>query len=456
MAKSSYVALYSLSNFLAASSHKLYSGRSILMDYYSIPESIEQQILPTPDLSITALTSFLLPPQHGSNTRPVKHDSDSLFQYFSKDSPTVLAELGLTIQLRNLPTPEGTVIQQLLALKNQAHLAGFQSVRYDHLWCTEETRGSSSTSDDLLFPLWTITFWSRVADVKQVAVRSGTETYLNNQSFGWLRRLGEDLQEHGSTLVTAVHLGELSNMPHWASLAVQKRTVSFGDSFGNKMPEKLHNACSWWLRQHHTGDFTEAKVTFHTLPITTQLDSHSCGILADNTLDHLISGGQHPLLGPSPSDIIAQRLQRFLSVARHIIAQLESSAKNVPNHLSDLPDPENAETTPLAPAEANNDSGSDSEVNFPISIILIRPQHQPASEPEPTPPQVAPAPPTHPLKPAPARQTSITSFWAIATPDKKKEADESKFQRIKENYKVLAAKSKEHEHKKASRIRELA
>lgn len=156
------------------------------------------------------------------------------------------------------------------------------------------------------------------------AFKSGTEAYLGNQSFGWLRHLGEDLQENKSTLITAVHLRELSNMAHWTSLTIQKATILFGDSFGNKMPGKLHDACLWWLRQHHIGDFTEAEVTFHTLPITAQLDSHSCGILADNALDHLISGGQHPLLGPSPSDIIAQRLQRFLSVARHIIARVSS------------------------------------------------------------------------------------------------------------------------------------
>lgn len=140
----------------------------MLIDYYLIPESVEQEILPSSNLSITALTSFLLPSQH-RNIRPFKHHPDNLFQYFSKDVPSILSE-RLTVQLRNLPTPENTVIQKLLAFKSQAHLAGFQSVRYGHLQCTEDTTDPPKT-DDLLFPLWTVTFWSRAVDVKQIAIR---------------------------------------------------------------------------------------------------------------------------------------------------------------------------------------------------------------------------------------------------------------------------------------------
>jgi hypothetical protein len=156
------------------------------------------------------------------------------------------------------------------------------------------------------------------------AFDAGCEAYLQQPSFAWLHRLAEDLMENGSTILTIVHLGALSDKPHWVPLTIHRTEIHFGDSFGTGMPEKLEAACLWWLRQHHVQDQATDEIipSIHTLPITPQTDGHSCGILADNALDHYISANQSPLLGSTSSDIIAQRLKKFNLISQHIIARV--------------------------------------------------------------------------------------------------------------------------------------
>jgi hypothetical protein len=153
------------------------------------------------------------------------------------------------------------------------------------------------------------------------AYDAGSDAYLGIPSFGWLRHLGEDLAKDRSTVVTVVHLGPLSETPHWVPLTIQRTRICFGDSFGTGMPARLQAACLWWLRQHHV-PAPENIPPLCTLPITPQLDGHSCGILADNALDHFINARNNPLLGSSNSDVIIQRLKRFNLIAQNIIARV--------------------------------------------------------------------------------------------------------------------------------------
>jgi len=387
---------------------------------FALPYLTRQELLPDPSLSIKALTDFLLPLQQPNPTKELS----ILSQIFSKDAPSTLSE-SLMMRLRYLPTPDPITIRQLVEFSRQAWLDGFQSVRYAHL------RSGTGSGTVTCFPLWVITFWNEILDVKKIRGRwitsrdwikvqlkqnksmerremaeqasnmlnvlpwgknrpdglshgsdpihtlwrylgpnwlsdseqnemlelirekcldspekcsqfriqnthfaaklleafdSGSDVYQDKSSFGWLRHLGEDVAQEWSTVITVVHLGPLNNTPHWVPLVIQKTKVYFGDSFRTGMPEKLQTACLWWLRQHHHIDLTEIiDPSIHTLPITTQIDHHSCGILADNALDHHVNGGRSPLLGSANLDIIAQRLKRFNLVSQHIVARVHLS-----------------------------------------------------------------------------------------------------------------------------------
>ena len=387
------------------------------MKPFMLPHLTRQELLPDPSLSIKALTDFLLPSQQPKITK----DSELriLSQFFSKDEPSILTGSVMT-RLRHLPIPDSNTVQQLVKFSPQAWLDGFRSVHYAHLQSGTIT----------CFPLWVITFWSEVLDIKKIhgrwitsrdwirvqlkqkksterremaeqatnmlnilpwgkdrpaglsnssdpihtlwrylgknwlsdseqdemlelirercldspekctqfrienihfaaklleAFDSGSDVYFVKSSFAWLRHLGEDLAQERLTVITILHLGALNDTPHWVPLVIQKTKICFGDSFGTGMPKKLHAACLWWLRQHHVGFTKIVDPSIHPLPITAQNDQHSCGILADNALDHYVDGNQSPLLGSANSDIIAQRLKRFNLVSQHIIARVRLS-----------------------------------------------------------------------------------------------------------------------------------
>jgi hypothetical protein len=384
---------------------------------FMLPHLTRQELLPDPSLSIKALTDFLLPAQHPKITGELS----ILSQFFSKDMPSILSGSVMT-RLRHLPTPDSTTVRQLVEFSRHAWLDGFQSVRYTHLHSEVVT----------CFPLWVITFWNEVLDVKKIRARwitsrdwikvqlkqkksierremaeqasnmlsvlpwgrnrpdglsngsdpihtlwrylgpnwlsdseqnemlellrercldspekctqfrienthftdklleafdAGTDVYRDKSSFAWLRHVGMDLAQERSTVITVVHLGALNDTPHWVPLIIQKTKICFGDSFGTGIPEKLQAACLWWLRQHHVAKTVDPSI--HALPITAQIDQHSCGILTDNALDYYVNGSQSPLLGSTNSDIIAQRLKKFNLVSQHIIARVGLSIINL-------------------------------------------------------------------------------------------------------------------------------
>jgi hypothetical protein len=141
--------------------------------------------------------------------------------------------------------------------------------------------------------------------------------YQTSKSSAWLRHLGDEIAQGETTLVTAVHLGEINNTPHWVPLVVEKGELRYGDSFGAGIPERLQSACIWWLRQHHISN-----PSIRQLPITTQTDGHSCGILTDNALNHFVNPTSSPLLGHAESDVITYRLRSFNLVAENILARV--------------------------------------------------------------------------------------------------------------------------------------
>jgi hypothetical protein len=381
---------------------------------FTIPLDWHAKILPSSNLSLKEFTDFIIPSQV---TRPPTGYNLKAIGFFSKTSPSEITSTHL-IKLRHLSTPDAATVQELSTLGHQAWLDGYQSIYHAHL--------IPNLSEVIHFPMWIITYWKSVVDIKNVSgnwVKSrdwimtqfkqnksaerrelaetasimllslpwsaskpsgcsdgndpihtlwrylgpnwltsseqddllellrreildtsiscskfriqntyfttilldafNSNDYHSSNRFSWLRRLGEDLaQEDGVTLLTVVHLGEITNSAHWVPLAIQKDGIFYGDSLKMEMPEKLRSACVWWL-QHHV---PRSQPSFQPLPITTQSDGHSCGILADNALRHFVFPANNPLLGTAGSDIIAQRLKLFNVIAQNIIQRVRSDS----------------------------------------------------------------------------------------------------------------------------------
>ena len=382
--------------------HKKQIGKASFV----IPLDIEKQLLPSPKISLKALTDFSMPSQSKSSNQK------SLTHFFSKEVPSPTSA-AVTIRLRRLPTPDPCTVRQLVEFSRQAWLDGFTSVHYSHLQSASETT--------TLFPLWVISYWNKVLDIKKISnkwlksrdwitkqlrqnkstecrllaeetsimltvlpwgekkpdgVSEGgdpihvlscylgpnwlanaeqdemlelmrvklledpkayarfrlqntyfTEKLLNefdskanyqtNKSSAWLRHLGDEVVQGNAVLVTVVHLGKINDTPHWVPLVVEKGEIRYGDSFGTGIPERLQSAFIWWLRQHHIFD-----PSIQQLPVTTQTDGHSCGILADNALCHFVNPISSPLLGNAESDVIKYRLRTFNLVAESILARV--------------------------------------------------------------------------------------------------------------------------------------
>jgi hypothetical protein len=125
------------------------SVRKAAKDELSIPQSIESQLLPAWSLSIAKLIESQLPVQIPTVS------SCTVSEFFSKTSPGPIKSEGL-LQLRHLPIPDTKLVRKLGAEMRPAWLDGFQSVRYVHISGTVLS----------YFPLWLITFWNEVLDIK--------------------------------------------------------------------------------------------------------------------------------------------------------------------------------------------------------------------------------------------------------------------------------------------------
>lgn len=82
---------------------------------------------------------------------------------------------------------------------------------------------------------------------------------------------------------------------HWIAAVINfpRRTISFGDSLGQLIPQDVVAAFHWWTQQHST---LSSPFTVTTLKCTDQRDTFSCGLLTANTLSHYFL--DTPLLSP--------------------------------------------------------------------------------------------------------------------------------------------------------------
>ena len=120
---------------------------------FKIPASIHRSLLPSSNISLKALASFSLPPMLEKSTNHQCTD------YFTANPPVSITPPVL-MRMQHLPMPERSTVKELVEIGAQAWLNGAKSVHYAHLG------DDSKTTTDL--PLWTITFWNRVLDTREV------------------------------------------------------------------------------------------------------------------------------------------------------------------------------------------------------------------------------------------------------------------------------------------------
>jgi hypothetical protein len=162
--------------------------------------------------------------------------------------------------------------------------------------------------------------------------------YTENKSLGWLRTLANDLIKNQATLVTVQNLTNVTGSPHWVPLVLvtDEYTLLFGDSLGDKLPEELRKAYTWWMGQHNVIKSAKSEnhnmkdiktdnlIAVNPLPIASQVDSHACGILANNALHHLIEPHRSALNSGSKNDIIKERLQLFNLLSSNIVRRVSN------------------------------------------------------------------------------------------------------------------------------------
>jgi hypothetical protein len=121
------------------------------------------------------------------------------------------------------------------------------------------------------------------------------------------------LRALGQALVSGVtkFVGTIVNYKktHWAAIVLDfgTQTIWHGDSLDFGMDPGLLTALKWWIQQHHSASFRYKKML-----ITNQLDGHSCGLLAWNSLAHFFLPERHPLI--DPLTVAAERLRVLLRV----------------------------------------------------------------------------------------------------------------------------------------------
>ncbi|KAJ7772490.1 hypothetical protein B0H14DRAFT_2632318 [Mycena olivaceomarginata] len=349
---------------------------------FQMPAPITSKILPDDSIPLNALLDFTL-------LRPivsVKRTSD-LSVYFSKSAPDII-DASAILRLRRLDMPPMAVIRRLSSDGRQAWLDGFTSVKYGHI------NGETVTH----FPLWVITYWNTVVDIrtkirkpwneardwvrnqmqqkKRSDVRdlaaetsrllailpwnaakrglSDTEplhtlwrylgpswmsstdendmlhardaagancwrsgpavelceklstafknkeitSYDESSSTRWIRSLGQDIFGRGERLVTIAHL----------------HSPQYEKTLGGYRDGRLRSAFEWWAAKH-----TSDQLQFDTLPISSQTDGHSCGILAHNAAEHTVFSSS--TLIPQ-ADVVVRRLTIFNKISNSILDRI--------------------------------------------------------------------------------------------------------------------------------------
>ncbi|KAM6495235.1 hypothetical protein JOM56_009858, partial [Amanita muscaria] len=125
------------------------SVKQIAEQILQIPKDHTSTLLPPPHISVNAMLKFPLP-----NSTMSTSPSDAQ-TYFSHKQPNFLDD-ALVLSLHCLIIPPASTVQKLSRNVRQAWLEGYNSVKYAHI---AEKTGAH-------FPLWVITFWNCVLDIR--------------------------------------------------------------------------------------------------------------------------------------------------------------------------------------------------------------------------------------------------------------------------------------------------
>ncbi|KAJ7035846.1 hypothetical protein C8F04DRAFT_1181877 [Mycena alexandri] len=125
--------------------------RKIAAAVFAVPQELELDLLPSSSLSIATMLDFTLPLEHPDSKAPKPT------QYFSSVAPDI-SDKDLLLRVQCLPIPDMKTVHRLQACSRQAWMDGARSVVYSHL-----------TGVKTHFPLWILTYWVVVIDIKRNA-----------------------------------------------------------------------------------------------------------------------------------------------------------------------------------------------------------------------------------------------------------------------------------------------
>ncbi|KAJ7467331.1 hypothetical protein B0H11DRAFT_2046827, partial [Mycena galericulata] len=320
----------------------------VAKDTFTIPQAFYYHLLPLPMISITSMLDFSLPLQFTLN------DAPQPCQYFSMEAPDLLDQDAVS-RLHRLPIPEAKVVRKLVERSRQAWLDGYQSILYSHL------SGSVVTH----YPIWVVTYWDTVLDLKQKArgpwvkasdwlaqqkklakknpahsaLVEGTAQILRMMPWSWAKPPGLSDSEPVYNLWRFLGLHWLTGSQQNDMLELLRCKVDNDLTLSQKFQFSMAARCcrrscpkssrnSPWnptgFLSHLTSPSLPEKFSmaipspnlFHLplhldldrLPTGTQMDGFSCGMLVDNSHQHLID--PEIALTKSNGNFVHERLRR--------------------------------------------------------------------------------------------------------------------------------------------------
>jgi hypothetical protein len=150
-------------------------------------------------------------------------------------------------------------------------------------------------------------FFSKIIEIfNQIPSAYTTKSPPSGSRHLWT--VGQDLANPLSK--TTIVCGVLNVMnSHWVSIAVDVElgTISYGDSLGpdGETKQDVTRALKRWITAHIKCEFVDVD-----LPCTRQTNSHSCGVFAINSIQHLLFPHENLL---QPSEAITERYYWFLA-----------------------------------------------------------------------------------------------------------------------------------------------
>ncbi|KAG6818744.1 hypothetical protein H0H93_002181 [Arthromyces matolae] len=157
----------------------------------------------------------------------------------------------------------------------------------------------------------------------QVEMVSGAKNY-SRKNAPLLCRYEKHIREQGiEELYFPLHV----NNNHWITGCIDftNGSISYGDPIDVLFtkPQKFHRALEGWLLHTFNRKF---KYEGNTLPCAEQEDTHSCGIIVANTLEHAAFGS--PLW--KQRDAVLQRVKWFIHLSKKRSGSMSEIAKESP------------------------------------------------------------------------------------------------------------------------------